>query len=247
MPELGIEGQMRKELNEASKGDRSSIYSKWKDVAEKHNREFVGSGAECFVIEDKEKDKLFAINYYDEGIKEAKMRFYNNKILKILFPYNFPRIYASFERGDDNLERIPGTVRERVYGVAGDKQNIFKRVARDLRTIGIIPSISSYNQNKNSGHTFNKVEKALREIGVDVGIDRANINLIIDKNGNEFYIDKVYSSIGLETNEQKFIDYMKKNNYSEREISAVVSVIKRMKTLDQEFSQSNVDMSNLID
>ena len=60
---------------------------------------YVGEGGRVVVAAiESDPDVLAAISLKEVSPSEAKTVYYNHRILRILFPYNFPKIFASFGR-----------------------------------------------------------------------------------------------------------------------------------------------------
>lgn len=244
MPELGMRGPMKQELNASSKFEGTHFSSTWEEIANKYNREKLGFGAECFVIDTEDKNKVFAIKYKGKEPAQAKIDYYSSKILTTLFPYNFPKVYASFAKGEDNTDRIPGTVRERIYGTRADKDNVVKKSMRFLRNIGIIPVLFSYNREKDSNHSFSEVQKRMKELYHNFAFDDSDCNFITDKKGNEYYIDTPINLFSSASDKNYLLNYMKKNNYTENEIATVTNAIDRVLVLKEE-KEKNLESADM--
>ena len=166
----------------------------------------------------------FENNYEDFDALRAKTSFYTHKIFNILFPHNFPKIYAAFGTNDDKNK---GTVRERVFdaGYGGRKIN----------------------------HPFMKVHDFFRFVlGVrpEMYIDANDQNFALSDDGDEYYIDLISSSgFGdgsirkvLSDAEGRIIEYMDKNRntfgFVDEDIDKVSKYIGRLKAFEEKSQQT---------
>ncbi|MFA6586139.1 MAG: hypothetical protein WCS86_03185 [Candidatus Paceibacterota bacterium] len=231
MPELGPKTNFSQEINEARK-QQMQMRPNWEEVANKYNKKVLGSGGECWVVEG-DDDKVLAISRYFKTPEEAKKIFYSHKILQTLFPYNFPHMYASFAPKEDDLSHLPSTIREKIIGTSGEKQNLLKRLKKDLMSVSVIRNIFSkkYNLKNKKGHSFSSVTNVAYKFSPFIFFDPAEFNFIVDDNNNEYYVDTAFFKYIDEQLVNNILNYMKMNKYSDNDINTVLTAFNRLKEL----------------
>jgi len=184
--------------------------------------EHLGSGAENHVLDvnphfkewwevwKKKQEKgevVFAVDYANKDSAEKNIsRFYVNRLLNILFPHNFPKIYATFVVPPNSNDIVGGTVRQSVY--------------------------KSEDKNQIIAYPISEVEKVIKMLNLPiVGFDDGSQdNFILSDDGGEYYVDKLFFyGDGYSWNENRLKKYMQKNNFSEHDISRVHKIIDRLK------------------
>jgi hypothetical protein len=223
-------------------------------IVKEFNQEKIASGGECMVLEHPiSKEKLLALNFANIGPEKAKDIYYSQKILKTLFPHNFPSIYASF--GDMSEDALNGTVREKITGVkpAGvssedDFYNMMNEEQSKLQkpwVQKIYSKVTSLVKGRleKSTHPFVTVYNELTMLSREpynfiIDIDPNPNNYIRTEDGDNYYVDTVklgnrWFNLGEQdkVNLPKIQEYMREKNYSENEIATVTNSIKRLLTI----------------
>lgn len=141
-----------------------------RDLVQSYDRELVGQGRECVVIDKKGKpEKVLAISYRGFRPETAKEIFYLQRIFSTLFPHNFPHFYAAFgeyERGVIGGKKISGTVRERVSKTDQEVEHPFSRVLEFCQEHSV-------------------------PVDFDVEGQSTHFNLIVGEDGGEYYLDTI--------------------------------------------------------
>jgi len=210
MPELGhynpeISSKLSKEIKRLEPGhilnDRELSR-----FLEKRGEEFLGSGNECVVITDSRSDSKVAVafSYEEVSPESAKKTFYLQRVFSTLFPNNFPHFHLS---KSVNQKGQVSSVRELI----------------DVEHLG--------TKGAKSQHPFKKVYQLCQKLGIKVIFDGSGSNWAVDKKGDEYYVDSLHSANFSEWDSQKITDYMKKNKYSENDISVIKMCIDRLRKL----------------
>ena len=223
MPELNpFKKEFLKEVFD-QKGDFSSKEKVIKLIKDS-NVPILGSGIQCVVVEHpSKKEKVVSINYENLSPLGAKDVYYSSKILHILFPHNFPKVF--FTSAKQEKEELNGTIREKIVGENFADQNNSNRLKPD------------------NFYPFEKVRKELQTLKLKpyylpYVIDEKLENFIGTKN-NEYYVDTAYLGYFIKmqevdekiTNIEAISEYMRKNKYSESDITVVISALERLKEL----------------
>ncbi|MBI5045129.1 MAG: hypothetical protein HZC02_04330 [Candidatus Levybacteria bacterium] len=94
--------------------------NKVRSISKIHGVEYIGQGDDRFVYADpRDPEKVIAVNW-DDYVRRDKAIYYYQNLFTLLFPHNFPRVYAGFFHPDDNLDYIYeanyviGTIRQRI-------------------------------------------------------------------------------------------------------------------------------------
>lgn len=223
-------------------------------IVKEFEQEKIASGGECMVLEHPiSKEKLIAMNFANIGPEKAKDIYYSQKILKTLFPHNFPSIYASF--GDMSEDALVGTVREKITGVksAGtSSEDDFYTMMEDEQSklqkpwvqkiFSKVASLIKGEQVKKT-HPFVTVYNELTMLSREpynfvIDIDPNPNNYIRTEDGNNYYVDTIkLGNRWFNLDEQdkinipKIQEYMQKKNYSKNEIATVTNAITRLLTI----------------
>lgn len=174
------------------------------------NEKLIGAGQECVVVVDNGvPDVVVAFTYKDMDIIKAKTIYHLHGIFSTLFPYNFPRFYASF--GGEYSR----TVRQRI--TAQKKSGT--------------PYASPIIQ-----FPFSKVENtAVWQLGLPYSsfIDAAPFNFIVGADGGEYYLDTIDTAVIKYLVHQKITDYMDQNGFSQEDKEKVRHGFMRLANLKE--------------
>lgn len=186
----------------------------------KEDINFVGEGGRVVVAAiESDPDRLVAVSYKEMSPEEVKAIYYNQKILKILFPENFPIIYAGYGRKDGKGFSV--TFRERVWGTKFTKTQVemmMKRNAADSKTVD---------------NGFDKVILACNEMNIPFYFDLNERNYMKSIDGDEVYVDTINFRFWTHEMKERVLEYMKKNTYPEKEIQLAAVYIDRLLTLNE--------------
>ena len=223
----------------------------------------LGSGAECVVVDDGNEHVLAIRHNAFMSPIEVKKEFYIHKILTTLFPKNFPKIYASFVKGEDNISSVSGTIREKIYREHDKSNDILKKTFDIISLLYLkIFKPNTYlksnekskeeetkiyenkiQNEKNTHDIFYEIENNLKETGMQIYLDNNIVNFISDKSGNPNYVDMVSGYIINKSKKDKLILFMTSKNYSETDIRIVSSAFDRMIALESEKNNKEVDFA----
>ncbi|MDP3726378.1 MAG: hypothetical protein Q8R36_04240 [bacterium] len=231
MPERGISGpfeeKIKKQLQE--KGP----FWNWKYSGV--DKKILGGGSECVVIPlEGSENKVAAITLKDLSSYEAKKMFYNQRILSTLFPYNFPKIYASFAKHPDpKIQNISGTIRQRIEGPT--RWQLEKKLEHEGTLLKLLRIVTEKDKIK---YPFEEAEDGLNQAGLPVGYDTMEDNFMVGADGGEYYVDtpNVYIEI---TDVDKLMAYMQKNKYTAEDIETVRKSIERLRELGKIEEEKN--------
>jgi hypothetical protein len=204
------------------------------EAFEKNRAEILGEGEECLVVAlpdhpDKAIAYSFHNSYEDFDAKRAKVTFYAHKIMKILFPHNFPNIYATIAE-DKNKNK--GTIRERIHhGPYGRMpiKNSFRDVAGFCTNVLRVPASLYFDTNED--------------------------NFVLGDDGGEYYLDLITTTdLGsgavadvFSSKEAKIIEYMDSQGFSKDDIDKVSRYIGRMNSLNTETRNQTQDQAQVRD
>jgi len=181
------------------------------DVAQvlKSDINYVGEGGRMVVsgIEGN-PDKLIAVSYKEMSPEEAKAIYYNQRILKLLFPDNFPTIYAAFGRKSE--KGISVNFRETMYGRKFTKEEILNMLSDVER---MFPE-----QRESEIEHFSNVIRTFKELGIPFYFDKNERNYMKTEEGREVYVDTINSKFWTEEMRDRLVEFMKLGKYSERDV-----------------------------
>lgn len=183
-----------------------------------NNAKILGEGAECLVVSLPDKpDKAIAYSFHNTyeamDVVRAKNTFYAHKILKILFPNNFPTIHAAFAQ-DNNGNK--GTIRERIEHSPYDGRVIKNKFKQVDEFFAYVLRVSPYQF-----------------------FDANDDNFVLSNDGNEYFVDLV-NTADLQGNslvkvlsdkEAQIVDYMSKHGFPDDDIIKVSTYIGRMEQI----------------
>lgn len=205
----------------------------------------LGSGNECFVVDDPEsKEKVIALNYKNFSPEDAKDIYYSSKVWNTLFPHNFPKIHAASAQTKDGS--FNGTVRQKIDGkTLHDQKYSFKQmIESDFKEktllLSVIKNIKNYILNKKTEAEY-PFSQALKEMeilsaepyNIPFFIDGNDKNFIKTDNGDEYYVDtmRMGSRLSNRINVEAIESYMREKAYKDSDITKVVSSITRLRTI----------------
>ncbi len=217
-------------------------------IAENFGIRKLGSGNECFVVDDPEsKEKVIAISFNNLSPEEAKDVYYSAKIWSTLFPHNFPKIYSASAEADNN--KFNGSVRQKIHGKTLDDQNYnYARmmnadIKEKISLSSVIKNIKNYLMNKNTetqypfANTLQEMKLLSRTpYNLSFFIDINGGNFIKNDDGDEYYVDTIKMGEGIrhmnaEINTKAIMEYMKEKGYDESDIKKVTGSIKRLNAI----------------
>lgn len=179
----------------------------------KRDANFVGEGGRVVVAAtENDKNVLVAVSMKEVFPKEAKTVFYNHRILHILFPYNFPKMYASYGRIKES--GVSANFRERVIGRSFTKL--------DIVNLNLHKYVSSVE------YPFWIVIDTLKKIGIQIKFDNNERNYMVNDYGDELFVDTINYSNWSEMDRDRVLNFMKQNGYSESDIRVVENSINRL-------------------
>ncbi len=217
-------------------------------IAEEFGIRKLGSGNECFVVDDPEsKEKVISISFNNLSHEEAKDIYYSAKIWSTLFPHNFPKIYSASAETDD--DKFNGTVRQKIHGktLADQNYNYARMINADIKEktslSSVIKNIKSYLLNKNT-ETQYPFANTLQEMKIlshapynlPFFIDINGKNFIKNDDGDEYYVDTIkmgehIRQMNAEINTEGIIEYMTEKGYHKSDITKVINSIKRLNAI----------------
>lgn len=169
----------------------------------------IANGIEVMVFpHPSNPNRIEAISYGDIDPDRAKMIYYTHKVLHTLFPYNFPRVHASFGSASEVKERKPkfnsGTVRQKVFpDSAKITTHSLKKAFKDLKNMGFIPLVEVF---------------------------RGSAHNTIKSGGNEYFIEMIKLIIQ-DFNPEKVESFIQENNYSELDRAEIRRALGKMMNL----------------
>jgi len=153
--------------------------------------------------------KLAAVSRKEVSPEEAVTVYYNQALLRMLFPDNFPEIYASY--GKSKGKGVSVNFREEIIGRAFTKQE-----AQKLHTDNLVKEPMVI---KSEEHPFSKVIRAMKEI---------NIPIVFDRN-----VDTINFRDWTEEHKNSWLDYMRDKGCSQVEMDRASRYINRIITVNQ--------------
>jgi len=205
-----------------------------RDFFKKQDIELVGVGSEKIVFDPKNNfdrkwwhfwkkkkedgDVVFVVNHDSVTTKnEASRVFYMHKLMHLLFPNNFPKVYSCFGKTGQELGKS-GSVREKIKPSKNKKQKIEYPIA--------------------------VVEDAINEIRLPVfELDRGDEdNFIVSGDGGQYYLDDLIMRRSYrdgypewpDWSIDKLIAYMTDKNYSNSDINRARKIASRIQKLTGE-------------
>lgn len=181
--------------------------SRLRELSDEFHERILGGGEECFVMPKKGNEtKVVAANYEEIERRRGLRLFYVHKIFSILFPHNFPQVYAVFF-GENS-----GTVRQFVQGVK--RQTVAED---DIR----------YSLRHAS-------ELWERLFGEKIALDPNTANILLTEAWEQFYVDRMLLTYTFWTLERKAIllKHMQGSTYSQDEIDSVMQAVNRFDALN---------------
>jgi hypothetical protein len=217
-------------------------------ISEKFGIKKLGSGNECFVVDDPEsKEKVIAISFNNLSPEEAKDVYYSSKIWSTLFPHNFPKIYSVSAETDDN--KFNGSIRQKIHGktLADQNYNYARMMNADIQEkrnlSSAIKNIKNYLLNKNT-ETQYPFANTLQEMKIlsnppynlPFFIDINGKNFIKNDDGDEYYVDTIkmgeqIKQMNTEINTESVMEHMREKGYDESDIAKVTGSIKRLNAI----------------
>jgi hypothetical protein len=145
---------------------------KLRELTQESDLEFLDAGTDTFaIVSPDDPEKVIAIDYWRMSPLEAKKQYYSQRIAHTLFPHNFPRFYAAYERDPNQQgENLTGTVRQRIRKGTGEVKYSFSDTVQFFKEY----SVPFY----------------FHGLG-NMGEDETD-NIMIGQDGGKYYIDKIF-------------------------------------------------------
>lgn len=211
--------ETERKIREAEKQGDNSSNTKAQILRDDEN--YVGHGGRVVVAATEQNpDKLVAISMKEVFPKEAKTVFYNHKILKILFPYNFPKIFAT--GGKHQGKGVSANFRERVYG-----RKFTKKEANDVH---------SHRNVSSTEHPFSKVIDIFEKLGIPILFDRNERNYMVSDYDDEIFVDTINYNNWSEEQKDAVINYIEAEGYSKRDVRVVKSCFERLMIINSKIN-----------
>lgn len=224
MPESGhfnkdLSSNISKKIVEKANSGESSYNKLYDeeaiDLADKHGEKFLGQGNECVVVTDtRENNKVaVAFSYDDVSPQEAITTFYLQRFFSTLFPNNFPHFYLSKSAQKGAVVSVREYIQK---SPIPDDAEIFER--------------------------FKRVEEVCESLGIKVFIDGMGMNWTYTESGDIYYVDSLKSANFSEWDENRIIEYMRNDGYSDKDINVAKTCIKRLKLLPDTYIKLDEDV-----
>lgn len=203
MPKLGMpQNNFIKEIRNLVNEKCCNLWP-W-DVAEiaKHtNQDVINTGEECVVIPGIDSvQEVIAYTFFNLNPLRAKELYYSQKIYSTLFPNNFPRFYSASGASIIYRDLPSGTIRQKI-----EKQ-----------------------EKGEINYPFQKVIDICNAIGLPLLVEISGENIMVSKDGGEYYLDTTSQLYPDSIDEQRLFEYMK-IHFTEKNIRIVKSSIARLK------------------
>lgn len=232
-------------------------------ISEKFGIRKLGSGNECFVVDDPEsKEKVIAISFNNLSPEEAKDIYYSAKVWSTLFPHNFPKIHSASAETDDG--KFNGSVRQKIHGktLADQNYNYARMMNADIKEkrslSSVIKNIKNYLLNKNT-ETHYPFAGTLEEMNIlshppynlPFFIDINGKNFIKNDDGDEYYVDTIKMGEGIrqmnsKINTEAIKEYMIEKDYTTSEIGTVMGAINRLSILFKDISGNKGNLDKIV-
>jgi len=191
-----------------------------KRVVRKSGLVYLGYGQDCVVTKSTLlPETVVAINGHELTCREAKNIYYTHKLLKTIFPHNFPAIRAVFGKHPDGIERgLTFSYREEKNG---------KKLDRD-----------SYSRlDKMAVYPFRRVADFLVDLAVPIDeIDNFRNNFVLCNDGGVYFLDTLMIYGGdpkLEVS-GRITDHMRSQKYSQQEIKVAKDCLARIRFINSQ-------------
>jgi hypothetical protein len=238
---------------------------KLEKVLKTSGKKILGSGAEC-IATDEGNGRVLVMKYREfSNPIEAKKEFYLHKILSTIFPKNFPKMYASFAKGEDNISNMSSTIRQKIQGQ--DMGSLHKdklSLGQHLKMAGVIfleafksfdvsiardkKELESYFKKENEIQEeiqldFKQVEDSLKIMGIEINLDKQSCNFIRDSNNNMYYVDRVEEYKLNKNKKEQLLSFMKEKNFSDSDTRIVEASFDRIFVLESEKLGAPIDVA----
>lgn len=158
-------------------------------------------------------NRLQFVSYVDMEPNRAKLVYYTHKVLHTLFPYNFPRIHASFGM---KTGFTSGTVRE--------------KVVRD-------------SQVKKLNNPLKKAFDTLEELGFKPVVEYSKLdahNVIVSTEG-EYFVEVITKTLR-DFDPVKVMQYMRSRKFSFRDIETVQKALQKIAGIREKIGNDKLDV-----
>lgn len=198
----------------------------------------IGIGGECVVIPHEKDGKLVVAIHYDGLTKEqARLLYYQQRVLSTLFPHNFVPFYMTYPSQDEKGSGI--TIRAKIEGVGGTS------LVHDPQAQTLSMTDAAYSrimrEKKKAELDANEVNikfplmialQQLEEMGFPFEADVFPQNRIIGTDGGEYYVDTsgLFDHVK-DLDADTIVQAMVARGYSTDQQDTVRECIDRMKAL----------------
>lgn len=188
-----------------------------KKSAHREGFKFVGTGVESVVVQyPRNKDKLLALGLEQSEASMQKRLFYLNRLMRVLFPHNFTKLF--FVSGKPDRSRVVG-----------------KQTKNNL-TIQARERIKSSHSDWAIHDFYKSVLLPIQsgKLGVEFyNLDANADNLIIGLDGGQYLVDPINPEHVRRINVEKLEAYMRENKYSESDIDMALRSARRFIALSE--------------
>ncbi len=171
------------------------------EIAKRTNQKVINSGEECVVIPGIANDQeVIAYTFFDLNPLRAKELFYAQRIYSTLFPNNFPHFYVASGASVKYRHLPSGTIRQKIERQEKEEIN----------------------------YPFQKVIDICATIGLPLLVEISGENIMVGKDGGEYYLDTTRQLYPGLIDEQKLFAYIH-GKYTEKDIRIIKSCMSRLK------------------
>jgi hypothetical protein len=147
-------------------------------------------------------------------------------VLQLLFPDNFPTIYATF--GQVSGKGISANFREFVHGRQFTKKEVVKMIGETDSTD------SSTETNK---PRFSQVISTLKKVGIPFYFDKNKKNYMKSDDGREMYVDTFNFRGWTVEMKNNLISYMREKRYSDNAIRLAEAYAERLILMNKKVAE----------
>lgn len=256
MPELGISRSSLRDRIQADSDIRKGEGANFQTLrghAAALGISDLGKGAECIVFPHPTRpDRVVALSYEEQRREVALIKFYMHRVYSILFPRNFPRIYA-YSWPDPSVASysVTGSVRERIQGSfptdSGTGTYIYTANSAGDQARFIIRRMI----HPQSPDPIWKIHQVCTDQDIPLALDSNVQNFLLTGEGEEFYVDSLFATyIRLYTSMQalgwhpvfdRYEEFMMSRSYSPQDIQTVRDSLMRILIITNERSQVPIE------
>lgn len=214
MPEIVAPKTFSDEVEETIREKKGKVIST-NAIAQslKGDINYIGVGGRVIVATvEGDEDKLIALSRKEVDPDTAKSVYYNHKLLKLLFPDNFPTIYASFGKKDG--KGISANFRERIYGRKFTKQEVQKVFGDSAKGL--------------QENSFRVVVDAIKEMKLPLEFDENERNYMVSEEGREYFVDTINFRGWTEEMVKSVFSYMDRKGFGDEDKQKANKYLERL-------------------